>query len=508
MRKLTLLVAFILTTALYSQSFSNPESVEWDAANNRWLISNTTTHTILARSQSGVLTTLVPNGVILSGPHGLEIFGNVVYACCGSLIRGFDLTTGSPVFSISITGASFLNGLTTDDDSVLYATDFSALDIIRINPSTNKFYKICTATVTTPNGIIYDGANSRCVFVNWGNNAPIKAIGVNPPYTVTTIATTTLDNCDGITRDQLGYYYVSDWGSDRLSRFANDFSGGFTSMTSFPLYNPADIDCKFGTIDTIGVPNTNPDNTCSFIPLAPPTPSYTMNDSTVCLGDQITFTNTSSNADSFSWIFDGGNPGTGSTSPANVDYDTLGTYSVVLTTTNIYGTTSVTHQVTVSPLPTPAIVAVVNDLSTTTTFPGYQWYRNGILIPGATSQNYTVTSGGAYYCIVTDVNGCNGTSNTINSTLAIEDNFAVNTKVFPNPAAEMLTVELMLPEAQSINYAIIDMQGRILRSSTEVFEYQGLNYIIIDLDGITNGTYVLKLNAENMVLNRSFVVSK
>lgn len=507
MRKLTLLVAFILTTAIYSQSLSNPESVEWDAANNRWLISNTTSHAILARSQSGTLTTFVPSTV--SGPHGLEILGNVLYACCGTSIKGYDLTTGSQVFSLAITGASFLNGLTTDGDSVLYATDFSALDIIRINPTTSMFYKISTNTITTPNGIIYDGANSRCVFVNWGNNAPIKAIGINSPYPVTTITNTTLDNCDGITRDHLGYYYVSDWGSDFLSRFANDFSGGFTSMTSFPLYNPADIDCKFGTIDTIGVPNTSPNNTCTFIPLAPPTAIIVSTDDTIfCLGQQVTYTNGSSNSDSFTWLFGGGNPGIGSTSPINVTYDTVGVYPLRLIASNVYGSDTMNVNVTVAPLPTPSIVAVVNDLSTTTTFAGYQWYRNGLLIPGATSQNYTMTTGGVYYCIVTDANGCNGTSNSVNSTLAIEDNFAVNTKVFPNPAAEMLTVEMMLPEAQSINYSIIDMQGRVLRSSTEVFEYQGLNYIIIDLYGITNGTYVLKLNAENMVLNRSFVVSK
>ena len=180
MRATILLLVFIFSAAVYSQSYNGPESVEWDAANNRWLISNTNSHAILARSQSGTLTTFVASTT--NGPHGIEILGNVLYACCGGSIKGYDLTTGSNVFTINL-GASFLNGLTTDGDSVLYATDFSNKDIFRINPTTNKYYTLSSNTTSTPNGIIYDGANNRCIFIAWGTSAPIKAIALNPPYT-------------------------------------------------------------------------------------------------------------------------------------------------------------------------------------------------------------------------------------------------------------------------------------------------------------------------------------
>jgi len=505
MRATILFLAFIFTTTIYSQVYSGPESVEWDAANNRWLISNTTSHAILARTQSGTLTTFVPSTT--NGPHGIEILGNVLYACCGTSIKGYDLTSGTQVFSIAITGASFLNGLTTDGDSVLYATDFSALDIIRINPTTNKFYKISTNTVSTPNGIIYDGPNNRCVFVNWGTNADIKAIGLNPPYTVSTITATTLDNCDGITQDHLGYYYVADWGSDRLSRFASDFSGGFTSMTSFVLTNPADIDCKFSTIDTIGVPNTSP-NTCSFIPLAPPTAAIISTDDTiVCWQGQVTYTNGSSNADSFSWVFGGGNPGTGTTSPINVDYDTLGIFPLQLIATNVYGSDTVNTSILVAAGPAPGISQAGNVLSTTGTFTTYQWYLNGVAISDSISQSITITTGGDYTCEVTDGSGCSGTSNVISSTLSVDNSLAVRTRLFPNPASEILTVEMILEQPQSIQYNVIDMQGKTIRSATEIFQYQGLNYIIINLNGIQNGTYVLKMNSDTQFTTRTFVVN-
>jgi hypothetical protein len=502
MKNILVLSALVAILQVNAQSYNGPESVEWDAANNRWLIGNTGSHAILARTPSGVLSTFVASTT--SGPYGLEILGNVLYACSGGSIKGYDLTTGSQVFNLNL-GASFLNGLTTDGDSVLYTTDFSNKDIFRVNPATNQFYAISTNTVSTPNGIIYDGPNNRCIFVSWGGSAPIKAIGLNPPYTISTLATTTLGNCDGITRDQLGYWYVTAWSNNRLNRFASDFTGGFTAMNSFVLNSPADIDCKIGTIDTVGVPNSG-NNTCTFIPLAPPVASFTY-DSIVCLNEQSTFTNTSSNADSFSWLFNGGSPGSGTTSPLNITYDTLGAYTAVLTTTNIYGTTTATHTVLVQAGPAPGITAVGNDLSTTGTFQAYQWYQDGVLIPGATSQTYTMTEGGEYYCVVTE-NGCSGTSNIITSSLGIDNNIAASMQLYPNPASEILTIELRLPLAQSIHYSIMDMQGRVLVSATEQFQFAGLNYLLVNVADMANGTYVLQLNGTDVAVNRSFVVNK
>lgn len=46
----------------------------------------------------------------------------------------------------------------------------------------------------------------------------------------------------------------------------------------------------------------------------------------------------------------------------------------------------------------------------TQSFSGYQWYRGGILIGGATSQTYTATQSGSYTVTVAGSNGCSGTS--------------------------------------------------------------------------------------------------
>ncbi len=221
MKKILLLCfAFIGITA-FGQTLNGPESIEWDEANNRWLISNTGNGTILARSTAGVLSSFVSG--IPSGPYGIEILGNVLYACSGSTIRGYNLTTGASVFTLNV-GATFLNGLTSDGTNFLYATDFSAKKIFKIDTSATSFTTIATGLVKTPNGILYEGANNRCLYVTWGSNASIMAIDLTT-FAVTTVLATTLSNCDGITKDGCGNYYVTSWGNNRLNKFNHTLTG-------------------------------------------------------------------------------------------------------------------------------------------------------------------------------------------------------------------------------------------------------------------------------------------
>lgn len=149
-------------------------------------------------------------------------------------------------------GATFLNGL-THDNTYLYSTDFTAKKIYRVNIATRAWSIFVAATggTSSPNGIIYDQANNRCVFVGWGSAAPIKAMNVTTGA-VTTILTSTLGNCDGITRDQFGNYYISSWTGNKITRFDSTFASPTTVVTG--LSSPAEIFYNVLT-DTLG--NTN-----------------------------------------------------------------------------------------------------------------------------------------------------------------------------------------------------------------------------------------------------------
>lgn len=259
MRQLFTLLFAGLSTALFAQAtFNAPESVEYDAVYHRWLVGNNGSGEIVSYYPQSNLTVPFASGMT-TGPHGIEILGNTAYACDGGSIKGFDLVSGAQVFNLSL-GATFLNGLTTDGSTYLFATDFSAKKIYRINPSANAF-NLMTTTAKTPNGIIYDGANNRCVFVTWGTNAPIQAMSMLDS-TITTLLATSLSNCDGITRDNAGYWYVTTWGGNALRMIDPAFASAPVSVMT-GLSSPADIDINTAG-DSIGIPNNGNLNNVVF----------------------------------------------------------------------------------------------------------------------------------------------------------------------------------------------------------------------------------------------------
>ncbi len=290
MKKTLLLLICVVHSAIgFSQTLNGPESIEWDEANTRWLIGNKGNGTILARSENGTLTNFVTG--IPSGPYGIEILGNILYSCQGGFIRGYNLTSGATVFTLNL-NATFLNGITSDGNSFLYATDFTAKKIFKIDVNAVSFTTIATGLAKTPNGIIYDGANNRCVYVTWGNNAPIMAIDLTTNATSILLATT-LSNCDGVTRDGCGNYYVSSWGNNRLNKFDASLIGTHTVLPTV-LSSPADLDCRVDAVTNI-IANTNANNTITLTQIERPIAVITYGSATLT---------TTSMFDSYQWYLD------------------------------------------------------------------------------------------------------------------------------------------------------------------------------------------------------------
>ncbi|MES2799069.1 MAG: T9SS type A sorting domain-containing protein [Bacteroidota bacterium] len=257
MKRLLLLpIVYCFCLNATSQSFSGPESVEFDAANNRYLVSNRGAVKSIQSVIPGQTPTLFTSNV--TGPAGLEILGNKLWVCDGGKIKSFDLTTGLLVNDINV-GATFLNGVTSDGSQFLFVSDFSAKKIYRINTVTEAFNVMVANTVSSPNGMWYDGANNRLLFVNWGGSAAIKAVSL-ADSTLSTVTSTTLGNCDGIGRDAAGNYFVSAWSQQSIYKFDNAFGSPQAVVTS--LSNPADI--YYNTLnDTLAVPNSQ-NNTVTF----------------------------------------------------------------------------------------------------------------------------------------------------------------------------------------------------------------------------------------------------
>ena len=95
MTKLLLSSLYLLTySILFSQSFSSPESVEFDPLNNRYIVSNTNGGQLLAMVP-GQSPTLFTDAV--TAPYGLAEFNGVVYVCDDKRVKGYNLSDATEV---------------------------------------------------------------------------------------------------------------------------------------------------------------------------------------------------------------------------------------------------------------------------------------------------------------------------------------------------------------------------------------------------------------------------
>ncbi len=254
MKKIFLLVAvcFIYLGPIFSQNYQNAESVEYDPINKRWLVANG--NNIIIDDGYGNLSLLGA----ADASHGMEVLGNVLYAIDDNIIRAYDPLDGVLLGWLAIPGVGFLNGMTNDGSNFLYVTDFGGGKIYKINVSdfNNMTYEeIVSNTNSTPNGIVYDGDNNRLIFVNWGNNASIKAVDLSN-NTVSTIIGTSLGNIDGIDEDNNGDYYIASWNPDQISKFDKDFANPLEVITTPFIDSPADIGYALQN-DTLAIPIGN-----------------------------------------------------------------------------------------------------------------------------------------------------------------------------------------------------------------------------------------------------------
>lgn len=239
---------------LFAQSYSGPESVEFNPNSGNYFISNSSQGSIVQWDGNG-LTTFASN--LSSGPYGLELVDEILYACSGGSLLGYHLISGEQVLNLNF-GGSFLNGITHHGTDV-YITDFSTKKLYKYGLESEEQVLICTFP-ETPNGIYYDIINDRLLVVCWGSNAPIYEVNISTGEKAIAISTN-LGNLDGISMDACGNIYVSAWNTNTVHMFNPDFSS--SQQVASGLMSPADI--FYNQEDHIlAIPNSG-NNTVDFL---------------------------------------------------------------------------------------------------------------------------------------------------------------------------------------------------------------------------------------------------
>lgn len=119
-----------------TEGISTPESVLYDEANDRYLVSNINGKPDGA-DNNGYISELSPEGKMLrekfiaggvgktklDAPKGTGISAGVLYVSDINVVRLFDLKTGAPKGEIAVPGATFLNDIAVGRDGRIFVSD-------------------------------------------------------------------------------------------------------------------------------------------------------------------------------------------------------------------------------------------------------------------------------------------------------------------------------------------------------------------------------------------------
>jgi outer membrane protein assembly factor BamB len=183
------------------------------------------------------------DNVTLHAPKGMGIKGDTLFVADVDEVRLFDRTTGAPLGSRPVRGATFLNDLAVGPDGTVYVTDSgmrpdftsSGSDALwRFDAGGRPVRVAAGPDLGRPNGIVVDSAD--VLVVTFGSSAVyrVEATGARTP-----LPTPPGGGFDGLVRTVDGTLFVSSWNDSSISRLAPGDTAWTRVVTG--IVSPADI---------------------------------------------------------------------------------------------------------------------------------------------------------------------------------------------------------------------------------------------------------------------------
>lgn len=224
-----LIVSIILLIPFIGEAqnlLKNPQKIAIDSKRNRLLVSNGGSGNIVQIDSSGKQSYFVQGANFWDG---MEIVGDTIYGAGKSGdLRAYDLVTRQNVMNIPFTGSSanYLSSIVSDSAGHLFISCPRLNIIYKMNISDHSFW-IFTKDhgLLFPNGILLEKEKNRIVVIDDSPSpSKIHAISLTDSTAVTTLATTTLTQPDGIVRDNKGWYYIGGYYLPGIYRVDSNFS--------------------------------------------------------------------------------------------------------------------------------------------------------------------------------------------------------------------------------------------------------------------------------------------
>ena len=239
---------------------------------------------------------------------------------------------------------------------------------------------------------------------------------------------------------------------------------------------------------------------------APPTNTTPNGNLTICSGNSTTLT--ASGTGTLGW-YDSPMGGTwlGGGSTFITPILTANTTYYVQDSTNCGASATRTGiAVTVIPIPPAPVVTNTGDTLHSSAPDGNQWYFEGTLIAGATSQTYVATQSGYFWDVVT-LNGCS--SDTSNHKLIVISGIdsyssgAIN--IYPVPNNGRFNVSITTASEKSFSINACNNLGVKIYGDLQV-KVNGSLIRVIDIQPVQNGLYTVIITGDQENIIRKIVI--
>jgi len=344
--------------------------------------------------------------------------------------------------------------------------------------------------------------NNRYLYCAWITPGDIRQYDIQAGSPAAIIASEVLLGSTAVAFNgalQLGpdqKIYLAQYGANYLG-VINDPNVGGTGC------NFVDVGPTVAGLSTLGLPNYPVYYFGTLLVL------FQASDSHICPGTCTDFINLCTNANSFLWSFQGGNPSVSTdANPTGICYNTPGTYDVTLIGSNGVSSDTLFLANYITVYPSPPAQGILQSGDTLFANQGavsYQWYHDGNLIPGATNYFYVADASGNFNVVATDINGCEVEA-VIFDVIAGLSQFPVSSSqlaVYPNPVKNILTIKLSEKSKNSL-IRITNFLGELIYSGRLATSVSG-NEIQIDCNSYAEGIYFIEIIIDRETYRKRFI---
>jgi hypothetical protein len=131
----------------------------------------------------------------------------------------------------------------------------------------------------------------------------------------------------------------------------------------------------------------------------------------------------------------------------------------------------------------------------------FQWFRNGVMIPGAVDRNLVVSLPGTYRVEIADNNICSAKSDGFDVILTDVDEDVVaghgaELRLFPNPTTGQFTIETVLADAGNVKIELVNTVGEVVLTLNEITN-GGTFSANVDMGTLASGVYNVVVTTGN-----------